>query len=451
MKIIIVKGDITNAITDAIVCAANSRLAPSSGECGAIFNAAGYDELKEALSKQGYCAPGNAVITPGFKLNSKYIIHAVGPIYKDNKDDDLLLASAYINSLNLAINNNCLTIAFPALSTGLYNYPYELAANIAISAIYDYKRIHDNDLAYVYIYCYDDEIYKVFNDVHYKYINDWKRNINDIVKLGDTLKDRDMRVQAFKNTRDLYMNDKSLIKSIKETKKNTKLYLEGFESNKKNISNDSKIVFERLSSLDAAKKYAKLGNVALLNFASGTHPGGGVLTGANAQEESICRASTLYKCLNDESGNLYESFYGYHKQLGNLYSDRIIYSPNVLVFKNDDKENTLLDKNDWYKINIISSSAPNLRNEQISDNDLYNIILTRIKNIFEVALDNDIEILILGAFGCGAFSNNTLVNAKAFKLICDEYKKYFKMIIFAIPDENEEKSANYRIFENILN
>ena len=260
-----------------------------------------------------------------------------------------------------------------------------------------------------------------------------------------------MRVQAFKNTRDLYMNDKSLIKSIKETKKNTKLYLEGFESNKKNISNDSKIVFERLSSLDAAKKYAKLVNVALLNFASGTHPGGGVLTGANAQEESICRASTLYKCLNDESGNLYESFYGYHKQLGNLYSDRIIYSPNVLVFKNDDKENTLLDKNDWYKINIISSSAPNLRNEQISDNDLYNIILTRIKNIFEVALDNDIEILILGAFGCGAFSNNTLVNAKAFKLISDEYKKYFKMIIFAIPDENEEKSANYRIFENILN
>ena len=165
MKIIIVKGDITNAITDAIVCAANSRLAPSSGECGAIFNAAGYDELKEALSKQGYCAPGNAVITPGFKLNSKYIIHAVGPIYKDNRDDDLLLASAYINSLNLAINNNCLTIAFPALSTGLYNYPYELAANIAISTIYDYKRIHDNDLAYVYIYCYDDEIYKVFCDV----------------------------------------------------------------------------------------------------------------------------------------------------------------------------------------------------------------------------------------------------------------------------------------------
>ncbi|MCR5647755.1 MAG: TIGR02452 family protein [Acholeplasmatales bacterium] len=449
MKIIIVKGDITTAITDAIVCAANSRLAPSSGECGAIFNLAGYDELKDALSKYKYCKPGDAVITPGFKLNSKYIIHAVGPIYKENPDDDLLLASAYINSLNLAIDNNCLTIAFPALSTGLYDYPYELAANIAISTLYDYKKIHDNDLAYVYIYCYDDEIYKVFNDVHYKFVNDWKRNISDIVKLGDTLKDRDTRVQSFKNTRDLYMNDKTLIKSIKETKKNTKLYLEGFEAKNKESKYDTKIVFERLTSLDATRKYANQ-KVALLNFASGTHPGGGVLTGSNAQEESICRASTLYKCLNDETGNIYEFFYGYHKTLGNIYSDRIIYSPNILVFKDSNKENTLLDKNDWYKINVISSSAPNLKDEKILDSELYNIIITRIKNIFEVAIENEIEVLILGAFGCGSFNNNSLVNAKAFKEICDSYKGLIKTIVFAIPDESDEKSANYRIFENII-
>ena len=449
MKIIIVKGDITTAITDAIVCAANSRLAPSSGECGAIFNLAGYDELKDALSKYKYCKPGDAVITPGFKLNSKYIIHAVGPIYKENPDDDLLLASAYINSLNLAIDNNCLTIAFPALSTGLYDYPYELAANIAISTLYDYKKIHDNDLAYVYIYCYDDEIYKVFNDVHYKFVNDWKRNFSDIVKLGDTLKDRDTRVQSFKNTRDLYMNDKTLIKSIKETKKNTKLYLEGFEAKNKEYKYDTKIVFERLTSLDATRKYANQ-KVALLNFASGTHPGGGVLTGSNAQEESICRASTLYKCLNDETGNIYEFFYGYHKTLGNIYSDRIIYSPNILVFKDSNKENTLLDKNDWYKINVISSSAPNLKDEKILDSELYNIIITRIKNIFEVAIENEIEVLILGAFGCGSFNNNSLVNAKAFKEICDSYKGLIKTIVFAIPDESDEKSANYRIFENII-
>lgn len=450
MKIIIVRGDITLAITDAIVCAANSRLAPSSGECGAIFNAAGYDDLKEALKKYSYCEPGNAVITPGFNLNCKNIIHAVGPIYnKDNKDNDLLLASAYINSLNLAIDNNCLTIAFPALSTGLYNYPYELAANVAISTLYDYKKLHDNDLAYVYIYCYDDDIYRIFTDVHYKFINDWKRHINDVIKLGDTLRDRDTRVQSFKNTRELYSSDKLLINSINETKKKTNLYFEGFIAVKENIY-DNEIIFERLSSLNASKKYAKLGKVGLLNFASGTHPGGGVLTGANAQEESICRASTLYKCLNDESGNLYEDFYGYHKSLGNVYSDRVIYSPNVIVFKDDDKENTLLNNDEWYKINVISSAAPNLRNSNISDNDLYNLQLSRIKNIFEVAIDNKIEILILGAFGCGAFQNNTLVNAKAFKMICDEYKNYFKMIVFAIPDEKDEKSPNYRIFENIL-
>ena len=449
MKIIIVKGDITTAITDAIVCAANSRLQPSSGECGAIFNAAGYDELKEALGKYGYTKPGDAVITEGFKLNSKYIIHAVGPIYKENRDDDLLLAEAYINSLNLAIDNNCLTIAFPALSTGLYNYPYELAANIAISTLYEFKKNHDNDLAYVYIYCYDDEIYKVFLDTEYKYVNDWKRNINDIVKLGESLKDRDLRVQSFKNTRDLYLNDKLLIKAIKYSKKNTKLYLEGFESENKKIKN-GKIIFERLSSLDAIKKYKDEENIGLLNFASGTHPGGGVLNGSNAQEESLCRASTLYKCLNDETGYLYENFYGYHKEKGNLYSDRIIYSPNIIVFKNDDKENTLMIKDDWYSTNVISSAAPNLRNDIISDNDLYNIILPRIKNILEVAIDNNIDVLVLGAFGCGAFSNNTLVNAKAFKEMLTEYLKYFRKIIFAIPDIDNEKSANYRIFENII-
>ena len=449
MKIIIVKGDITTSITDAIVCAANSRLQPSSGECGAIFNAAGYDELKEALGKYGYTKPGDAVITDGFKLNSKYIIHAVGPIYKENRDDDLLLAEAYINSLNLAIDNNCLTIAFPALSTGLYNYPYELAANIAISTLYEFKKNHDNDLAYVYIYCYDDEIYKVFLDTEYKYVNDWKRNINDIVKLGESLKDRDLRVQSFKNTRDLYLNDKLLIKAIKYSKKNTKLYLEGFESENKKIKN-GKIIFERLSSLDAIKKYKDEENIGLLNFASGTHPGGGVLNGSNAQEESLCRASTLYKCLNDETGYLYENFYGYHKEKGNLYSDRIIYSPNIIVFKNDDKENTLMIKDDWYSMNVISSAAPNLRNDIICDNDLYNIILPRIKNILEVAIDNNIDVLVLGAFGCGAFSNNTLVNAKAFKEMLTEYLKYFRKIIFAIPDIDNEKSANYRIFENIL-
>ena len=171
MKIIIVRGNILDSMSDAIVLAANSRLAPSSGECGAIFNAAGYDKLKNALKKYSYCKPGEAVITDGFDLKNKYIIHAVAPIFKNDKDDDLLLSKCYINSLNLAVLNNCITISFPALSTGLYNYPYDLAASIAIEAINEFKKLHDNDLAIVYIYCFDDEIYKAYKDALYKYNN----------------------------------------------------------------------------------------------------------------------------------------------------------------------------------------------------------------------------------------------------------------------------------------
>ena len=449
MKIIIVKGDITEALVDSIVCAANSRLSPSSGECGAIFNSAGYESLKNELKGNPYCAPGNAIITPGFNL-CKYIIHAVGPIYKEDKrDDDLLLSAAYINSLNLAISNKCLTIAFPALSTGIYNYPYDLAADIAISTLYEYKKIHDNDIANVYIYCYDDEIYKAFKDAHYKYVNDWKRNVSDIVKLTDTLKDRDTRVQSFKNTRELYLNDKYLKKCIKYTKKNTKLYLEDFKSENKAIKN-GELIFERKTSINSSKAYLGSGKLGILNFANGIHPGGGILTGSNAQEESICRLSTLYISLNDETGSLYEGFYGYNREIGYLSSDRIIYSPDIVIFKDDDKENTLLSKDDWYNVNIISCAAPNLKENNISDLELYNVILKRIRNIFEVSIENDIDILILGAFGCGSFNNNPYVNSCAFKVLIEEYLKYFKKIIFAIPDEKDEESSNFKVFYNAL-
>lgn len=446
MKIIIVKGDITNSITDAIVLAANSRLKPQSGECGAIFQAAGYDMLNEELKKYSYCKPGDAIITPGFNLAAKYIIHAVGPIYKEDPNDDLILAEAYINSLNLAIENNCITIAFPALSTGLYNYPYDLAAKIAISTLYEFKKLHDNDLANVYIYCYDDDIYNAFNNELNKYNNDWKRKVSDVIKLEDELKKRDNLIQIFKNTRELYLNDKVLKKGIKNTKSKLAIYKEDFKANKYDIKSNGNIIFLRTNSLDAAFKY-KNEKVLLLNFASGIHPGGGILNGSDSQEESICRGSTLYISLNDEKGNLYEEFYNYHKNIGNLYSDRIIYTKDIIVFKNND---LLLDKNDWYKIDVISCAAPNLKDKNILDLELFNIMKSRIKNIFEVAIDNEKDTIILGAFGCGSYNNNPNVVSLAFKVLLDEYKKYFKNVIFAIPDFNGEESPNYKIFNKVL-
>ena len=112
---------ITDWKTDAIVSAANSGLWPGGGVCGAIFKAAGYKELENACKKIGHCDTGNAVITPGFASNAKYIIHAVGPQWQGgNHNEPELLYNAYRRSLELAVENNCRSIGFPLISAGIY-------------------------------------------------------------------------------------------------------------------------------------------------------------------------------------------------------------------------------------------------------------------------------------------------------------------------------------------
>lgn len=119
-RIEIVKADITTLETDCIVNAANSELLAGGGVCGAIFRAAGYAELTQACEKIGGCPTGSAVITPGFRLKAQYIIHAVGPIWNGGQNGEKkLLFSAYTDSLKLARENGCRTIAFPLISSGI--------------------------------------------------------------------------------------------------------------------------------------------------------------------------------------------------------------------------------------------------------------------------------------------------------------------------------------------
>ena len=144
---------------DAVVNAANSRLAPGGGVCGAIYDAAGYGKLKEACYKIGHCDPGHSVITPGFDLKAKYIIHTVGPQYKIDPNPKGLLRMAYETAFILAMENRCETIAFPSLSTGHYGYPPEEAVPIALDmiSIYAGRQVRE-----VYIYVKGDtaELYK---------------------------------------------------------------------------------------------------------------------------------------------------------------------------------------------------------------------------------------------------------------------------------------------------
>ena len=135
--------DITELNVDAIVNAANSQLQEGSGVCGAIFHKAGSMELTNACSEIGGCKTGNAVITPGFNLQAKYVIHAVGPIWHGGDDNEAeLLYNAYKHSLILAKDNNCHSIGFPLISSGIYGYPKNEAWQIAIQACKDF--INDN-------------------------------------------------------------------------------------------------------------------------------------------------------------------------------------------------------------------------------------------------------------------------------------------------------------------
>lgn len=127
--------DITTVRVDAIVNAANSKLAPGGGVCGAIHDAAG-PELARACARIGSCPTGEARLTPGFKLPARFVIHAVGPIWRGGSDHEAeLLASAYRNALVVARANGCRSIAFPAISTGIYGYPLREATHVAVTTV----------------------------------------------------------------------------------------------------------------------------------------------------------------------------------------------------------------------------------------------------------------------------------------------------------------------------
>lgn len=140
----IIHADITKLQTDAIVNAANNGLRPGSGVCGAIFAAADYHALEAACRKIGHCDTGDAVITEGYGLAAKYVIHAVGPIWHGgDQNEPALLKSCYTNALCLAAENGCRSIAFPLISAGIYGYPKELALKIAKEAIEEFLLTHD--------------------------------------------------------------------------------------------------------------------------------------------------------------------------------------------------------------------------------------------------------------------------------------------------------------------
>lgn len=147
MPFTIVRQDITKMEVDAIVNAANTELRMGGGVCGAIFSAAGAAELQAACDELAPIKTGEAVITPGFRLPAKYVIHTAGPVYRDGRSgEEALLRSAYLNSLELAADMGCESIAFPLISSGIYGYPKEEALRVATEAIRSFLEDGDMDV-----------------------------------------------------------------------------------------------------------------------------------------------------------------------------------------------------------------------------------------------------------------------------------------------------------------
>lgn len=155
------EADITRLDVDAIVNAANDALIPGGGVDGAINRAAG-PELGMAMRALGGCPTGEARITPGFQLRAKYVIHAVGPVWQGgNRREAELLAGAYRSALDLARENRCRSIAFPAISTGVYGYPAAQATEIAVDTCHQFA-LEPGSLEVVYFACFSPQMLEMY-------------------------------------------------------------------------------------------------------------------------------------------------------------------------------------------------------------------------------------------------------------------------------------------------
>ncbi len=200
--------------------------------------------------------------------------------------------------------------------------------------------------------------------------------------------------------------------------------------------------------------------IAVMNFANAFHPGGGVTKGSRAQEESLCRTSTLYPLLNRRS--LKNTFYKHHYHLNTLKaSDSLIYTAGVIICKTDDDLPQRMPKEDWGIVDVITIAAPNIVQESnihaskthkvffMSDVELFGYHVKRAIHVLTCAAAKGVDILILGAFGCGAFHNNPEIVAKAYKTALNEFPKVFKQIEFAVYCPPEDKT-NFNVFKRTL-
>lgn len=272
-------------------------------------------------------------------------------------------------------------------------------------------------------------------------------------------------IEIFDDTKRFYAQNTHLAEAVQAAKAATKLYeADDYSGEPAAKRPECQITVTRHKTFEAAMLiHAEQPEwkIAVLNFASAANPGGGVENGSSAQEESLCRCSTLYPTLTQDW--LWQQYYLKNRNAhDNLHTDACIYSPAIIICKTDDAYPERMEEKDWVTVDVITCAAPNLRHRPgnihnpeygerkiISPEEQYHLHLQRAKHILHVAAVNHADALVLGAFGCGAFRNDPQAVAKAYADTLKEYKGYFRHIEFAVYCQPNE-IGNYEAFNRTL-
>ena len=272
---------------------------------------------------------------------------------------------------------------------------------------------------------------------------------------------RQENIEIFENTMSMCKTNPVLGSAIKKSNSVQSLIPEGDWVELPVIRKGAvaKVVVSRKRTLEAAAGYARAGKrVCVLNFASASNPGGGVKNGSSAQEEAICRCSTLY--MNLIQPEMWSGFYTPHRAAPDLlHSDDCIYTPGVVVFKTDSALPEVMPQEEWYSVDVITCAAPNLREKpsnsmnydghsaaSISDGDLRKLHEKRMERILSIAAQHGCDVVILGAFGCGAFMNPPEVVAAGIKSALEGFMERFETVEFAVYCSQRD-DTNFRVFD----
>lgn len=238
-------------------------------------------------------------------------------------------------------------------------------------------------------------------------------------------------IKVFKNT--LWMSNSIYKDDTEEAMKNTEVIINGASLLRGKGNKEQEIKVINRGSVPVIEDLVSVDRVAVLNFADALTPGGLVFDGVETQEEDLCRCSNLYPCISQDK--VFDDYYSYNRSLeGNIFSDRLIYSKDVLFFKDEDYWCTSIRA----KCDVITCPAP----IECSDKQVF---INRIKCILGSAYSKGVDHLVLGAWGSGSFGNDPVLVANAFKEVLDEYK-LFDVVYFPVFDDSESSD----IFKEVL-